>query len=65
MSGSQVTIKRFVTEEVYAVVKISMSFPKDQESLAEALGIRAEERANLIGQDLLYFKALLGNSDEA
>lgn len=57
--------KLYVTDQVYATVTVAIELSKDQELLAEALGIGKEERANLLGQELQGLLLLMGNSDEA
>lgn len=60
-----VKYKIYLRENLYAVLKIDLSFPKEQEALADALGIGKQERENLLGQQMTEFLYLLGCSDEA
>ncbi len=57
-------LKVYLTEQVYGILSIDLVIPKDQENLAEALGIGKQERENLIGQQMQTTLALLGNSEE-
>lgn len=57
--------KLFLTDKVYAHLKISIVIPTDQVNLAESLGIGEYERNNLVGQKLQELIYLLGNSEEA
>jgi hypothetical protein len=57
--------KVYLTDQIYAVLKLDLEIPNDQKALAEALGIGKEEQANLVGQEMQSILLLLGNSDEA
>lgn len=60
----QAKFKVYLTEKVYAVLKLSLEIPTDQKNLAEALGIGKQEQDNLVGQKLQELLYLMGNSDE-
>lgn len=57
--------KIYLTEQLYAVLTLDLEIPKDQKLLAEALGVGAQEQANLVGQKVNDLLLLLGNGDEA
>ena len=57
--------KRYLTDQIYGILTISLDIPKEQKMLAEALGIGDQEQVNLVGQDMQTILSLLGNTEEA
>jgi hypothetical protein len=56
--------KAYLIDQVYAILSVDITIPKEQKALAESLGITEQEQTNLTGQMLQEILYLLGNSDE-
>lgn len=52
-----------IFEGVHAVVTISVDIPKEYTAALDVVGVREEERENLLRQRLAEILALLGSDD--
>jgi hypothetical protein len=57
--------KVYLTDNVYAVLSLDLSIPKDQQQMAAVTGMSEQEQSNAVGQKLQELLYLLGNTDEA
>jgi hypothetical protein len=52
-------------EDVYGILKISLTIPASVKARAELIGIGEQEQNNLINQTLAEITQLLGNDEES